>query len=483
MALSRQFRVAPTVRPDERRARLVDRVVIHQRPVDFRTLCEQAIPPDTRYLVLDLDRTFHFGRNLGELLGWEVCAYMAYGGEYLRSARDHRAPTRFLFDWSRPWAVVRYLVRGARLWAYPGLFYFFMVKLGMRLGFVRPWLYRRFGVDPVEAVQQVPRTALMHHLSDLPIDTLRELSADIWRRFEGDQVIQASDLAWLRQRCPNVRIIISSASPQPVLEAAAAQLHVDDIFYTAVEEHEGYLSAPYNLHRLFMLLRAPRRISPPSTTHVNAGEAKMAKLIERFPDFADAGVHTVGITDTSYGEDHAWANYFKTVIDINSPTPFAPIVAASSPLREIHSARVLTRDQMDASAARSQSSTQNADRSDKTLAGAELYARLKSILPRFETLLARYTAEADAVEDKRRRLESLIDALAGDIEREVNSFNTARGSERRRSLRRLYSYSRANRALHRQVARVERRVAEVTHALTHLLEVSREMLDAEPERA
>lgn len=485
MAISRRFRSPSSATSGEPRARVVDRLVIHPDALDFRTLCERAIRPETRYLVLDLDRTFHFGRNLGELLGWELCAYAAYGPDYLRARRDSRKPSRFLFDWSRPWAMSRYLARGARLWAYPGLLYFFMVKLGTRIGPMRRWLYRRFGVDPIEAVQQVPRTALMHHLSDVPMDTLRELARDIWVRFQGDQVIQAADLAWLRERCPDLRIIISSASPQPVLEAAAAELHVDDIFYTAVEEHDGYLSSPYALHRLFMLLRPPRRISPPSRVHVNAGEAKMARLLERFPDFADPSVHTVGITDTSYGEDHAWANYFKTVIDINSPTPFAPIVAATSPLREIHSARVLTKAELDGSApGRSgHGRTPSFAAAPRSLVSADLLARLDRILPRVEDLLARYSSEADAISESRKRLDARIDALLADIEREVDSFNSASGPERHRALLRLYRYSRTNRRLHRKVAHIERGMASVTYALTTLFEASRAMVDRDPETA
>jgi len=475
MALSQRFRSSDGAHAGPPRARVVDRMVIHREPLDFRTLCEHAVPPDTRYLVLDLDRTFHFGHNIGELLGWEVCAYMAYGGEYLRSRRSDRKRSRFLFDWSRPWATIRYLARGARLWAYPGLLYLFMVKLGMRVGVVRPWLYRRFGVDPVEAVQQVPRTALMHHLSDLPMDTLRELARDIWRRYEPDQVIDAEDLAWLRQRCPNLRIIISSASPQPVLEAAAAELDVQDIFYTAVEERDGYLSSPYSLHRLFLLLRPPRRISPPSRVHINAGEAKMARLLERFPDFADPAVHTVGITDTSYGEDHAWSSYFKTVIDINSPAPFAPVVFAGSPLREIHSARVLTRAERE----RAQPGRQRAD-SQRTLVASDLTARLTHIMPRIELLLERYAQEADAIDSAREVVKHRIAALAQEIERAVDSFNSSSGPERKRALSRLYRYSRKNRHLYRVLARTERGMAVLTCMLTEAFEQSRAAIDAQP---
>jgi len=62
-----------------RHTRIVDRVVIHGAPVDFRELCRRTVPADARYLILDLDRTAHLGRNMGELLGWEISAYWGYG--------------------------------------------------------------------------------------------------------------------------------------------------------------------------------------------------------------------------------------------------------------------------------------------------------------------------------------------------------------------------------------------------------------------
>ncbi len=36
-------------------ARLVDELIVHDGLISFRTLCERAIAPDTRYLVFDLD--------------------------------------------------------------------------------------------------------------------------------------------------------------------------------------------------------------------------------------------------------------------------------------------------------------------------------------------------------------------------------------------------------------------------------------------
>ncbi|MGB8223979.1 MAG: hypothetical protein WCF10_15430 [Polyangiales bacterium] len=70
--------------------------------------------------------------------------------------------------------------------------------------------------------------------------------------------------------------------------------------------------------------------------------AKIEQLREICPGILDPGVTVVGITDTSYGEDHCWAEHFTCVVDLNSPTPFPPIVPQASPTRAVHSAIVLT---------------------------------------------------------------------------------------------------------------------------------------------
>jgi hypothetical protein len=56
-------------------------------------------------------------------------------------------------------------------------------------------------------------------------------------------------------------------------------------------------------------------------------------------------VNVLAITDTSYGEDHCWSEHFACVVDINSPTPFPPVVTQASPTRAVHSATVLTHEE------------------------------------------------------------------------------------------------------------------------------------------
>jgi hypothetical protein len=164
----------------------------------------------------------------------------------------------------------------------------------------------------------------------------------VWERHHDDQVVTREDLAWLRKRCPGLTVILSSASPQPVLEAAARHLDVDHIFYTRVEEHNGFLSHPASAYGRSSG-KIPRRISPLEKQQVNSREIKVQELEKRFPDIFKPSTRSVGITDTGYGEDHCWANHFDVVIDINSTDPFPPIVKTTSPCQHIHSAEVLSR--------------------------------------------------------------------------------------------------------------------------------------------
>jgi hypothetical protein len=80
---------------------------------------------------------------------------------------------------------------------------------------------------------------------------------------------------------------------------------------------------------------------------INSGTAKIDRLREICPRLFDPKTNVLAITDTSYGEDHCWTEHFACVVDINSPTPFAPIVSHGSPARAVHSATVLTREERD----------------------------------------------------------------------------------------------------------------------------------------
>lgn len=290
------------------RSRVVETLVDHGAPVAFETLCERVLSPKTRYLVLDLDRTVHLGLNMGELLGWELCALQAYGVEGLE-ANESRRRGRFLFDGSRPGALLRYLANGLRVWTRPGLHYLIWGKLASR----SPWLsrqtYRRFGAEPMRTVQRVPQLALMRHLAEADFETAKALARRVFRRHRGKQVITREGLEHARAIAPGLEVVLSSASPRPMVEVAAEELGVDVVGYSTVDR-------------------------------INSGPAKIAHLEALRPDLPR--VEVVGMSDTGYGEDHCWTHSFPVVVDVNSATPFPVVVETSSRAREVHSARVLT---------------------------------------------------------------------------------------------------------------------------------------------
>ncbi len=460
----------------ERLTRVVDRLVIHGEPISFRELCQRAVPEETRYLILDLDRTVHLGRNMGELLGWELCAHEGYGLDRLREVEARRAPGRIFLDWRRPASMLRYLAITTCTWALPGIFYFFCGKLPARLELARRASFRIFGPEPVTAVQQVPQTVLMHQLSTVPTSTLRMLARRVWRRYGGDQVIEHEDLEWLRSRCPQLRIVIASASPQPSLEVAAEALGVDDIVYSTVEEYAGYLSSPYLLGRRFRL-GEPRRMSGPGQVRINSGRAKVETLLARYPDLADRGVVSVGVSDTGNGEDHCWAEHFARVIDINSPTPFPPIVPAASPVREIHSAAVLTRSER-ARRASGEATYLDPRRPPRTMSDhvftkTELIERLAHVTDGAEALAGRFKERAHHLADSRRLILDEVKEVKSRIEVIVTAFNEAPEQERRTAVALLRRELRKTRALRRRLARRERPLSEIACALSRLLATSR----------
>jgi phosphoserine phosphatase len=303
--------------PSVRATRLVDLVWISREPIAFRALCERAIPPETRLVVFDLDRTLHLGRNMGELLGWEISAYRGYGPRYLEELEPHRATGRMLLSFRRPLTMLRYLWRSGRVWALPGLYYLVWCKIASRVRWLRRWAYARFGPEPVHAVQRLPQDVLFSQIASLPGEVIRDLAARVWARHVPDLTVEREDLAWLRRRCPGVRIVLSSASPREIAEVAARELGFDEVI-----------------------------ASSPGV--INGGRAKLAGLRARYPELSTPGAVTVGLSDTGYGEDHCWIEGFTHVVDVNSASPFPPIVPATSPLRAVFSSLVLTRAQKEA---------------------------------------------------------------------------------------------------------------------------------------
>lgn len=298
----------------------MNRLVRHGEVATFRELCAQVLTPSTSYLVLDLDRTTHLGCDLGEALGWELCAYQGYGREHFERMGARRQSGKFLFDWDDPQRTARYLARSAKIWAYPGAYYGFWGKASARLDWLRKRGFQHFVADPIRAAQRVPQLTLLRHLQTTSEGVLRELAQRIWDRHEPEQVIDHEDLAWVRAQWPQIEIVLTSASPKPTVEVAGEALGVDHVHYSTLD-------------------------------HINSGEAKIKLLRELCGDLGDPDVEIVGISDTSRGEDHCWAEHFTRVVDINSPTPFPAIVSAASPLLEVHSATVLSKHERERRAA------------------------------------------------------------------------------------------------------------------------------------
>ncbi|MDH3656162.1 MAG: hypothetical protein OEN21_18015 [Myxococcales bacterium] len=294
--------------------RVVDRFVDHGAPLSFRDLCARVLQEEHDYLILDLDKTTHLGRNLGELLAWELCAYEAYGESATGNSARRWFGGRLLLDWSQPAKLVRYLGTGARRWAWAGIYYLVWGKLASRIPALRRLAYSRFGPEPTTAVQRRPQMVALTHLATADEALLHDLARSVWRRHVSDQVIAREDLDWIRSRSPGIEIILSSASPKAMLDVAVEELGADGATYSSVER-------------------------------VNSGRAKIARLRETHPRVFDPDVKVLAITDTSYGEDHCWTEHFACVIDVNSPTPFAPIVTLASRTREVHSAILLTREE------------------------------------------------------------------------------------------------------------------------------------------
>jgi len=294
--------------------RVVDRFVDHGAPLSFRELCARVVEEEHDYLILDLDKTTHLGRNLGELLAWELCAHEVYGESVTGRPVRRWFGGRVLLDWSQPTKLIRYLDAGGRRWALAGIHYLVWGKLASRIPWLRRRAYSRFGPHTTSAVQRRPQMVALRHLASADEALLLTLARRVWTRHSPDQVISAEDLDWIRARSPGIEIILSSASPKAMLDVAVEELGADRATYSTADR-------------------------------INSGKAKIERLREIHPGLFDPNAKVLAITDTSYGEDHCWTEYFTCVVDINSPTPFAPIVPHASPVQAVHSATVLTHEE------------------------------------------------------------------------------------------------------------------------------------------
>jgi hypothetical protein len=435
--------------------------------------------------VFDLDRTLHMARNLGEHMGWELGAYHSYGPDYLDRVEEARDTSRFLVTRTKPIASSRYFLRGARAWAYPGLFYLLWGRMAGRFESSRQLRHRIFGSEPFTAIQAMPTLAFMHELAGVSVETAAGLATRLLRRFTADQVFDRDDIRWLRARCPNARIILSSASPRPTVEAAAHALGIDDWESAEIEIHEGRYSSPFQRSPLFLRDGEPRRITPPSRYRLNAGRAKIQRLLHRFPEMADTKNEVIGISDTWHGEDHCWADHFTRVIDVNSTSPFPPLVVADSPLQEIHSAQLLTRHEHERRADGDQN-YQDPRRSDRLSPPSSGEHAASAIA----TTLAGIAAEVEVLARQQRKLvlagagahssqTSEIEVVLAEIEEAVDTYNEASPGVRRNHLAPIDRLVHSHKHLLRRRAHSQRSASKISLSFTHLLSAGRTVLDGD----
>ena len=365
--------------------------------------------------------------------------------------------------------------------AYPGLFYLFFLKIAWRYRITRRYIFLKFGPHPVKNVQKVPLLALMHQSAGIPMDTLKGVVSKLWKRYRNDQVIFPEDISWLRETHPGIRIIVSSSSPQPSLEVVKDIFGVDDVIFTEVEEYSGKLSAPPDISRLYMQ-RKPSRISPPSMFRHNASFGKLRILLERYPDMADPGVESVGITDTNYGEDHAWMSLFTRLADINSTDPFLPIKPGASPLREVHSATVLTRREIEIRSGGDSTYLDPRRKHRESATGrvferAELEQLLSPIMSRVEALKKLYNEKMEALKPRMSDFERFRSQVSEAMEKAVHAYNESIGRVRRKAMIGIRRNLRFRRKLSRRLLRIKRPLIKMQFEIHNLMESSRKLLD------
>ena len=457
--------------------RPVDNFIVHGEPLSFRSLCERAVDVDTDYVVLDLDHTVHLRRNMGEIFAWELSVYHSYEADYLDDIESSRGPGRGHVSFARPRGLLRYGRSALEHWALPGLFYFFWAKLVCATRWTDWLAYRVFGVEPRSAIQSVPQQTLFRVMTGMSLESLRTIARSVWRRHRRDQVITREDIAWLRERCPKLKVILSSASPQPVLEIAAEELGVDAVIYSRVGEAAGYVSTPLWGRALRRGMAMPSRISSPDEQIINARGVKVERLNEAFPDIFSNSTHTVGITDTGYGEDHCWAECFNTVIDINSSDPFPPIVGVDSPLTEIHSALVYTC----AESERAQTGGQQVldprrgrmTRREGFFEADELRELLASQLAKLEALGQRYERIENQLGEKRDRLLGTMKSIQTRLRDAVSRYNACELAERKEALGTVRDRLQALESCSAELIAVERPLAALVWRTEAALQSSR----------
>lgn len=455
--------------------RFVDSLTIHSGAKRFEDVASELVPADARYIIFDLDRTFHLERNIGELLGWDIVAREAWGDRYHEVLSATEGNGRFILDRKDPLGLARYAIAGVRDWAVPGAYYGVWLKLAWANRAMKGLVFRRFGTHPVRDVQRIPQGALFHQMSRFTVATLTDWTAELLERFRDDLVITPEDIERLRAHAPDARLIISSASPGPVLEAARGFFGVDDVIHSDVESIDGTFSTPPWLHWTSRRQRRPARIAPLASMRINSGAAKLDELRRRLPDF-DRSV-TVGISDTDKGEDHPWAQAFTHLLDTNSSSPFPPLVEDDSPLMSIHSAALLSvheqRERRDDPSYLDPRRRHDVPQVGGTLDARTLRQALSQLRVRAEQLTRFQHDACSRPESRLRAVLEEIDKNTAALARRIDAYNVASDEERSALMAAVETAWDTLRASRQTLVRVQRPQSAVARALGDILAETR----------
>lgn len=445
--------------------RLVERyrVIGQARPLIERV--PDIVPRDTRFVVLDLDRTVHLGVTIGELLGWEILTDPG-----LRRPRDAGPPVPF-FTLRRPLDSAVNLARGLRDWGLAGLMYAGTVRLGNRWPRWDGLLARQLGADYVDVVQSLMRGVLMAQASSFSEGELSIFAERAWRRTLDRLVIDRAVVERIREHCPDLEaVILSSASTAPTVAHAARQLGVDSWVASSSERHDedgrSLYAAPASLPR--WLVRGPRgTLSRPGALFHNSSTGKVRLLHMHHPELFAAGSVTVGISDNNFGEDRLWPDYFTHAVALNSRHPFSPFVGRRSPCESV---TVLDAAPTGAGECPAPAPTWHGALEERLFEGRELASRvgaqrqerLRSLAVALRA--ARASVRSDALASSRRELVALRSRFAG----LVDSYNASVEKERRVAGRELRRLARRLRAVKREVDLATRDCTVIQHAMeTH----------------
>ena len=261
---------------------------------------------------------------------------------------------------------------------------------------------------------------------------------------------------------------------------------MDEVYCTTLDRAGEQLASPVPWFRRFGRQAGPRQFSLPSRHGINSSRAKVERLVAAHPEILEPGTVTVGISDTGYGEDHCWADFFTHVVDLNSDSPFPPFVAAGSPLREVHSAFAFSRDEL----ARREQDPNYLDPGRKPLPSGhdvtferhELAQLLESEARAIEGIATRFHAQVGTLEAARHGVEARYQAVQQRLDDVVQRYNQAAAEERPTLLSQLDRLLEQVAEKADLLGQVERPLADLAHSLQRLREGAQQKLLSEAKR-